>query len=464
MSLDFPSSRSPWLRRAQRGLIHVCSWLPFLVPAVYVGVVFWFQPPDRLGELAVDPRLGRLIYDDYDPAARALRGLNDSLGRRAGRLDEPRWLTESEFCQQLDAPAEPDAFDRPYFLEYPHTALWMFRLGYDLGNRVAPDLVPPAVRDGDFHNLVGHPPHNEAEQQLWRHLRRAIQLYAVFGACCLVGLVAVLRHGYQPGELYTFSLLLLILPATLYFAVNRYDVVPALLTALSLACLGRRHLVASAAFLAAATMIKVYPVLLAPLVMRYLSAERRPALVWTAAYGATAALLLALPLLLYGWQTTLAPYRFQLSRQPEGWTLYGYVLPWFLAQGTIGSAFRNGVVLLAVVALCWHRPADLTGLLRRGAVVLLLFVSLQVFYSPQWIIWFSPFLVPLAARSRPILWLTIALDLVTYNSFPVVYDLPSGPGEELLRAELIYARAVICTGLVWMLLRAEFGRSQPPPV
>ena len=471
------------------------SWLSFLVPPAFLAVCWCLQPDDRLGDPDVKPPLGRLLYDDYDPACRALRGLNASLGRTAGRLDEPEWFKRGVFAQALDLsrsfdPVRPELLavsvfspqmscpgnlpwaalyrgshpDR-YFLEYPHTALLMFRLAYAAGNRVDPALVPAAVRDGDFHNLVTHEPRDGEEKQLWRHLRRAIRFHAALGTVCLLAMMAVLFWGCEPAERLSNPVWLAVLPATLYFAVHRFDVVPALLTALSLACLARRRVIASGALLATAVMIKVYPVLLAPLILRYLSAERRPLLLWTAAGGVTAAALLAPPLLLSGWEATVAPYRFQLSRAPEGWTLYGCVLPWFLAEGLLGSAFRNGVALLALLALCWRRPADLTGLRRRGAVVLLLFVSLQVFYSPQWIIWFTPFLVPLAGRNRSVLWLTVALDLLTYNSFPVVFDLPADPGTEVLRAELIWARAAVCAALVWVLLRAESAPREPgaPP-
>src|SRR5262249_37771151 len=64
----------------------VC-WLPFLVPPLYLVMVFWEQPPDQLTGLDTPSRLGRLLYDDYDPAARVLRGLNATLGRAPGLLD-----------------------------------------------------------------------------------------------------------------------------------------------------------------------------------------------------------------------------------------------------------------------------------------------------------------------------------------------------------------------------------------
>ena len=57
--------------------------------------------------------------------------------------------------------------------------------------------------------------------------------------------------------------------------------------------------------------------------------------------------------------------------------------------------------------------------------------------------------------------LVIALDLVTYLTFPVVYDQVGFRDEDgLLHAAaagtLIYLRAAILAALAWVLLRAEF--------
>jgi hypothetical protein len=271
--------------------------------------------------------------------------------------------------------------------------------------------------------------------------------------------MAVLRLGYERGRRLSGPVALLLLPAALYFTANRFDIVPALLTALSLACLGRRWLVASAVFLAIGTMVKVYPVLLVPLVVRYLWDNRKAALVWTTAYGLTMAALLLPPLLQFGWESTWAPYHFQLSRAHLAvGTLYGRVLPEILAgQGVAARLFRTGSVVLVAAALSWHRPAGLAGLLRRGAVVLVVFVCLQVFYSPQWILWLSPLLIPLARLDRRVLWLTVALDLATYVSFPMVFD------SEFSLDPLTYMRVLILVALVAVLMQAEFGRKSSAP-
>ena len=59
----------------------------------------------------------------------------------------------------------------------------------------------------------------------------------------------------------------------------------------------------------------------------------------------------------------------------------------------------------------------MAALLRASSIVLIAFAGVQVFYSPQWLLWLSPLLLPLAAVDRRILWLYVALDLVNYLSF-----------------------------------------------
>src|SRR5438552_660490 len=100
------------------------SWAPFLVPPLYLALIFSLQPANRLAH--GDPWLGRLFYDDYDIAAYLLRSLNAERGRKAGG-DEPAMVEAPQFVKELDSTAKRQ--DR-YFLEYPHAALLLFRLHF----------------------------------------------------------------------------------------------------------------------------------------------------------------------------------------------------------------------------------------------------------------------------------------------------------------------------------------------
>jgi len=247
------------------------------------------------------------------------------------------------------------------------------------------------------------------------------------------------------------------LPACLYFTANRFDIVPALLTALGLACLGRRHLAASGMLIGLATLVKVYPVLIAPLILRYLFGNRRQAAIWGLAFGITLGGFLAATVCLAGWEPTLAPYRLQLSRTLGPLTFFGPVWPASWADNTLpGKAIRLGSVVAVILLLTWPKLANLDGVLRRATAVLVVFVCFQVFYSPQWILWLMPLLVPLAARQRNLISLVICLDLVTYLTFPLVYDSGGISYQAEMFTVLVYGRALVLAVLVGILLLAEF--------
>jgi hypothetical protein len=433
--------------RPLRGLV-------FLVPLLYLGLIFALQPDDYLGE---PPGLGRAVYDDYDVAAYALRGLNAHLGRTPGRHDEPRWMpNQNEYTAGLDDATRPLA-DR-YFIEYPLTCVTLFQLGY-VGQDDLPSL-PSALLDGSYHNLVPHWPRTETEQQLWRQFRRATRTHAVVMALCLLVLMAVLAIGYEPGNGGPFWLL--VLPGALYFSLNRFDVLPALLTALSLACLGRGRWTFSAAFLALATAIKVYPLLLAPLMCRYLWDRRQNVIAWAAVYGTVLVLIQVPPLLAWDGQAVWMPYHFQLNRSPEGLTIYGGLLPMWMAQNEpVAKALRLGMLAGTLGLLLLQPMPSLDNLLRRGAVLLIVFVLLAVFFSPQWILWLAPLLIPLARSRRLLLGLIVGVDLTTYLTFPLIIDGTLGIElETWLGRGIAVLRFVLMFGIAGVLLWDEFARPQ----
>jgi len=219
--------------------------------------------------------------------------------------------------------------------------------------------------------------------------------------------------------------------------------------------------------------VKVYPVLLAPLVVRYLWTDRRAALTWAAAYSGAGAALLLPPLLTADWQAVAGPLRVQLGREPMGPTIYVKLPGALSANGWVGRGFRFGALALVMLALCRTRPPDLASLLRRGALAVIAFTALSVFYSPQWLLWFSPLLVPLAGKGRLFPALVAGLDVVTYLSFAVVMeygdsqgvaagDLPAPLARAwaLMDPVLVNARWVILAAIVALLVRTEL-RGKP---
>src|SRR5205085_532464 len=154
----------------------------------------------------------------------------------------------------------------------------------------------------------------------------------------------------------------------------RFDVLPVLATALGFAALGRGKSGWAGVWLGVGAMLKVYPVLFVPVVLRHLGVRQgvRFGLGFAAplvvGYGVSFAAL--------GWEGTVNPIKVQMSRKLEidpNWTLYDRVFPESLGQD---GTTRLGILAAVVAAVCLTRPPTLASVLRRCGVVLVVFVNL----------------------------------------------------------------------------------------
>ena len=389
-----------------------------LVGVPILAFAYWLsvQPHDRMAFEYSELQWQWLVYDPYDLSAMALRGMNAEMGRSAGAPVMPQHISAPYFSRFIETP-------RPlkprYFLEYPHAVLLLFRVGYWIQPEWHDTPIPPGMPDCSYHNIAMHIPENEDQIAIWRCFVVATRFYVGVMVLAWIMLMAVLEWGYGQGTDLAGGSLLLLLPGSMFFTLNRFDILPALLTALSFACLGRRRVIGAGLFLGMATVVKVYPILFVPLLLRYLWPDRRLVLQFVLAYVAANFLSLAPALFGDDWQAIAGPYLYQLTRPPErGLTIYGCILPDYLAQGLPGMTFRMGALALVMGLVLATPIPSLNSLLRRCALVLIVFVSFAVFYSPQWLLWFAPLLLPLVGRNRRIGGSIIALDIVTYLTFP----------------------------------------------
>jgi hypothetical protein len=119
------------------------------------------------------------------------------------------------------------------------------------------------------------------------------------------------------------------------------------------------------------------------------------------------------------------------------------------------TVFRIGTLSLTLVVLLLPPLREMDQLLRRGAIVLITFTSLQVFWSPQWLLWLHPLLLPLVSGQPIVGWLMAALDLTMFASFPLVYDAPALPIRDQWIHSLVWLRAVWSALLVAALAHRE---------
>jgi len=249
-------------------------------------------------------------------------------------------------------------------------------------------------------------------------------------------------------------------PAALYFTLLRFDIYPAALTLLALLAARRdRHLMAGL-WLGLAVAVKGYPVFLVPSFAVF---------VWRRAgfgRGVAAGVLCLLPLVVSGgivysyagWEATTRPYREHASRDLDTQSSTYDVLidvcglteaREFASRKITVHALQLAMALLAAATL----PKRASQLADAGLVALLGFLTLSVFYSPQFVIW----VLPLAACSGS-RWArrgVFALLVTSLLYFPVAYDIRGGnPGSA---AAVQFYQAVIATACVLRLLVLGFS-------
>lgn len=426
------------------------NW-PFAIPLLWLLAANTVMQPDAIRPQPDWPMAATYsVYDPSDLTALVLRGANAHAGRLPGRHDEPELIEPPELAAQLDA--EPPPLAPRYYLEYPTPTLPLFRLPFLL----LPDepQLSPTMADSHQYGIAFFDPRTDDERRLWTRLGLAVRFNMAVMTLGLLALMLVLRRGYGPA--FVGPLWLVALPGAVYFALHRFDVLPTLLTALAFASLGRKRLGWAGAWLGLGVMLKVYPVLFVPIVLRYLGP--RKALRFLAPFALVLAAAFGLSWAVLGKEATVGPIQVQMSRSLEemSWTFYGRLLPLELGHWKEG---RLGILSLAVLAAVLTRPRDLAGVLRRCAIVLIVFTVLAVFWSPQWILWFLPLLVPLAGRRQWIVWSVVALDLTNYFSFPWLFwiwfnNFDAAFCYEVAEA-MVYVRGAVWFGVAAMLVWDE---------
>lgn len=423
---------------------------PLAIPWLGCLAVYAVMRDDAIIARANLPlEVNRFVYDESDLTAFSLRGLNTSLGRLPGRKQEPYepdWtIPPSTLPRRLEQP-QPE-LDPRYYLEYPTPALLLFRAGYLLQPSYELDDVPSVVADSHQFSIAFYEPQTPSQRAVWSGLRFAIQVYIAAGALALCGLILVCGMGLHSNRPWGGPVWLAALPAAVFFALNRYDVWPALATAVAFVCLGRDRRFWCGAALGIGVLLKVYPVLFAPVIWRYLGI--RGSIPFVAGFVLTVAGGLGLSFATLGLAETIAPIQVQLSRPYESglWTFYGRLLPEALAEA---GSVRLGILTLTILLCMAGTSSTVDSVLRRCMLILIVFVVLAVFWSPQWVLWFLPLFILLGQSRRWPIAAAVILDLLSYFLFPVffwnTFDLPN----DEYRSWAI--RFTYLRGVLWLLL------------
>ena len=231
-----------------------------------------------------------------------------------------------------------------------------------------------------------------------------------------------------PAIVYNFS------PMVLYTWVARFDCIPVFFSLGALYFFLRKRYSIAFLFLGIGTMFKWFPALLCIPFICYMLQNNVPTkrVVYSFLTMAAFCSLISLPFLILGPETFLRSFGRHLEKgwfYESLWTLVGLVvmkgLPseYFMpSQYTIYSTesliLQAVGCILALFLSCKERRE----LIGCSAYILLVFVFFVKFFSPQYVVWFSPFLL---------LWVNKKLDWLTYGGihatvyleYPVFWNL-----------------------------------------
>ncbi|RMF59532.1 MAG: hypothetical protein D6748_06180 [Calditrichaeota bacterium] len=250
-------------------------------------------------------------------------------------------------------------------------------------------------------------------------------IYFVIFSLLMVVLASMAIHTvYSLRKSYQWMAYFMLLPACYYMTLNRFDILPAYLTLLSLQALLRGREKWAFFWLTLGMMIKWYPAVLIPVFLRFLWDTNRDkiksSLIYLAGYMAVGHVLL---LIFGGVKAITLPYMLQLDREINQESLM-YLMTILMGTKSDGNSFLHyffvfmqilipSLVLLVRVntprRLCYWSGISITA-----------FILFSPIYSPQWILWIMPFL--LLCTDSPVELIPIILfDGITYLYFPFIY-------------------------------------------
>jgi len=231
-----------------------------------------------------------------------------------------------------------------------------------------------------------------------------------------------------PAIIYNLS------PMVLYTWVARFDCIPVFFSVAALYLFLRKRYTLAFLFLGIGTMFKWYPALLGVPFTWYMFQNSVPArrIVYSLLNIVAFCGLISLPFLILGPETFLRSFGRHLEKgwfYESLWTLVGLVvmrgLPseYFMpSQYTIYSTeslLLQAIGCFLVFFLSCKGRKELIGC---SAYILLVFVFFVKFFSPQYVVWFSPFL--LLWVNRKLDWLTYGgIHFAVYLEYPVFWGL-----------------------------------------
>lgn len=228
-----------------------------------------------------------------------------------------------------------------------------------------------------------------------------------------------------PSDRVNYSLLLL-LPPTMYFTYNRFDILPAFMCLLAFRASIKRQWTLVAILLAIATLTKWYPILLFPGFFLYATQEESK-FQWKMilSFIVTCTAVLLLSYFQGGTESILAPYQFHTARGMEHIALPALLVNLLRTILNLEVAyyflFFFAIQVSGPILVFLTKLDSLDALIHYSIVVIGIFILFSRIWSPQWFVWLMPFLI-ISAKNKKDAGLIIVYNFMTYLCFPVLFD------------------------------------------
>jgi uncharacterized membrane protein len=263
------------------------------------------------------------------------------------------------------------------------------------------------------------------------------------------------------------SLAVWVTPASLYFALYRFDLFPAIATLAAYYLIRENRLLAGSLVLGLAIALKGYALYLLPALYYYIAANRGHKTAISALLLAIAPLCASVAgfLALAGVDETLKPFGAQAMRGFNGESSYDAVaaLAGIRLSRHVALGGWSRLIQLAqwgaALGVLLTRPQTFKAFAAASLFVLIAFLTLSPYYSPQYVLWLLP--VACFVEDRFVNATVVAMGWITYLYFPVAYD--SQDGRDIWIPPLVFillVARIAASGRAWL---AASASSSPRP-
>ncbi len=231
---------------------------------------------------------------------------------------------------------------------------------------------------------------------------------------------------------------------------NQFDVFPAILVLLALYLFWLNRHIAAWAFLALATLTKIFPAVIAPLFLIYYLRNRQNRLIWQGLLTfALVSLAILLPFLIISPTSLWSLYEYHAQRGIQIETTYSsaFTLAHLLGWVNVKASFNFGawnivgapenviagvstfLLLIFLVSTYWYvyfrNHSGQINIMTLGTysflIILIVLITSKIL-SPQYLIWLVPLLPLVVGKWRYAVWVMFPIaGALTYVLFPHIY-------------------------------------------